>query len=146
MDAVTLALLKSLYGSGSSLPPVTSSDNGKVASVVDGAWAAQQKKFVVTLTPIAADFSGTMDHTVAEINSAYEAGQEIVFKMYTSEVSFIDVPVQLVGHENTYDYPSFEASVVQQSTNLLILAHTDVTNDGTRQTYSTNIYSLTPAS
>ena len=39
MDAVTLALLKSM-GGGSSLPPVTSADNGKVLAVEDGAWVA----------------------------------------------------------------------------------------------------------
>lgn len=38
MDAVTLALIKSMAGSGSSLPPVTSSDNGKVLAVENGAW------------------------------------------------------------------------------------------------------------
>lgn len=41
MDAVTLAMIKALGGSGgSSLPSVSSSDNGKALVVENGAWAA----------------------------------------------------------------------------------------------------------
>lgn len=35
-----IALIKALGGGGSSLPSVTSTDNGKLLGVVDGAWAA----------------------------------------------------------------------------------------------------------
>ena len=70
-------------GGGGSLPPVTEADNGKVLAVEDGAWAAseQGKKFIVTLTPTALDYSGTMDKTPEEISAAYEDGMEIVFRV-----------------------------------------------------------------
>lgn len=35
---------------------------------------ASSNKFIVTLTPTAPDYSGTMDKTVAEINAAHKAG------------------------------------------------------------------------
>lgn len=142
----TIGLIKAL-GGGSSLPAVTSDDNGKVLGVVNGAWAAseQGKKFIVTLTPTALDYSGTMDKTVAEINAAYEAGQQIVFKLQTSASSYIEVPVQLVGHDTTVAYPSFEASAVQSMDNIQVFAYTGAVDDGTKQTYSTRIYPLTPA-
>jgi hypothetical protein len=104
------------------------------------------EKFVVTLTPTSPDFSGTMDKTVAEINAAYEAGKEIVFKLQTSASAYIEVPVQLVGHDTTVAYPSFEASAVQRGVNVQVLAYTAATDDGTKQKYSTIVYSLTPAS
>lgn len=104
------------------------------------------EKFIVTLTPTAPDYSGAMDKTVAEINEAYEAGQEIWFKLHTSASDYIEVPVQLVGHDTTLAYPSFETSVVQSGANLQVFASTNATDDGTKQTYSTTVYSLTPAS
>ena len=101
--------------------------------------------FLVTLTPTAADYSGTMDKTVAEIYAAYQAGGKIVFRMYTDASVYIDVPVQLVGTDADYTYPSFEANVIQAGTNLMVLARTVTTDDGTKNTYSTTVYTLTPA-
>lgn len=40
---------------------------------------SSSNKFIVTLTPTAQDFSGTMDKTPAEITAAYNAGQDIEF-------------------------------------------------------------------
>ena len=103
-------------------------------------------KFIVTLTPTALDYSGTMDKTVAEINAAYEAGQEIWFKVLTSATTYVGVPVSFIGKSTSYDYTNFGAEIVQYSTNMMIVAATGDTNDGTTQTYSTTVYSLTPAS
>lgn len=135
-------------GGGGSLPAVTSSDNGKVLGVVDGEWAAseQGKKFIVTLTPTSPDFSGTMDKTVAEINAAYEAGQQIVFRVILASNEYIDVNVTAVMTNADYDYPSFNAYVIEISNGLLVYAYTPETHDGTLQTYGTRVYSLTPAS
>ena len=134
-------------GGGSSLPSVSSSDNGKVLAVENGAWAAseQGKKFLVTLTPTALDYSGTMDKTVAEINAAYEAGMEIVFRVMESATTYTEVFLSAVYHDGA-TYPSFNAFIVGSDANVLIFAGTVTTNDGTKHTYTATIYSLTPAS
>ena len=135
-------------GGGSSLPAVTSDDNGKVLGVVNGAWAAseQGKKFIVTLTPTALDYSGTMDKTVAEINAAYEAGQEIVFRVMMSATEYMDVDCTERYKDEDYAYPSFNAYIVDNINNVIIFAFTAAGNDDTQQTYGTTVYSLTPAS
>ena len=143
----TIALIKAFgNGSGSSLPPVTPSDNGKVLTVADGAWVAQAKKFLVTLTPTALDYSGTMDKTVAEINAAYEAGMEIVFRVYTGSGTYYDIVCNDVYIDQIIEYPSFCAIFVHESANVIVKMMTPLADDGTLQTYSTKVYSLTPAS
>jgi hypothetical protein len=126
------------------LPRTSSSDNGSELIVKNGNWAKQKKKFVVTLTPTSPDYSGTMDKTVAEINAAYEAGQEIVFRVHSSATGFNDVKCTIVYSDEAYQYPSFNAYMVAD--NLFVFAATYTTDDGTKQTYSTDVYSLTPAS
>ena len=75
MDAVTLAMIKGLgNGGGSSLPSVTSSDNGKVLTVEDGAWAAGDNLFVVT----ASGSPKTIDKTASEILAALSSGKDVV--------------------------------------------------------------------
>lgn len=103
-------------------------------------------KFVVALTPTAEDYSGTMDKTVAEINAAYEAGMEIVFRTILGENSYMDVDCTARYFEGGYTYPSFNGFILNSDNNIFIFAFTGVTNDGTKQTYATVIYSLTPAS
>ena len=102
--------------------------------------------FIVTLTPTLQNYSGTMDKTVAEINAAYEAGQEIVFRVLTSAYSYVDVPMSFAGRDTTFQYPNFGAEIIHYSDNLMIVAHTSDTDDGTKSTYETNIYPLTPMS
>lgn len=100
-------------------------------------------KFVVNLTPTAVDYSGTMDHTVAEINAAYEAGMEIWFEISAGTITeqmFVDA----VGYGSD-TYPSFETKFIA-SGSLFVRFFTSMTNDGTKQTYSAEIYTLTPAS
>lgn len=121
-------------------------DNGSELIVKNGAWAMQKKKFVVTLTPTSLDYSGTMDHTVAEINAAYEAGQEIWFKVLTSASTSVEIPLTYWATDSSYDYHGFSANIVQVAANMLIVAYVSSTSDGTTQTYSTKVYSLTPAS
>ena len=140
-----IALIKAFGGSGSSLPSVSSSDNGKVLGVVDGAWAAQAKKFIVTLTPTALDYSGTMDKTVAEINAAYEAGMEVVFHTVTGANDWVETPLAYYA-ANGSDYHGFSTTIIQIAQNLLIVALVASDDDGTKQTYATKVYSLTPAS
>ena len=142
-----IALIKAL---GGALPPITAADAGKVLTANDsGVWGAQNpigEPFIVTLTPTAPDYSGTMDRTVSEINAAYEAGQEIVFKVITAVDAFVEIPCSAVGHyDHTGYYPNFMANIIQYTSNVIIVANTGDTNDGTKQTYSTKVYTLTPA-
>lgn len=145
-DVVKFDEASGMWVAGEALPSPSSADNGSELIVKNGAWTKQQKKFIVTLTPTAADYSGTMDKTVAEINAAYEAGQEIWFKVLTGATSFVEVPVSFLGKDASFDYPNFGAEIVQYTSNSMIVAVTGDTSDGTRQGYTTNIYSLTPAS
>lgn len=124
------------------VPNVGYSENGKILISNNGAWQAMDKKFIVTLTPTAADYSGTMDKTVAEINAAYEAGQEIVFRTMMSATQYMDVDCTARWHTDL-TYPSFNGFILSDGT--FIFAFTGATNDGTRQTYSTELYALTPA-
>lgn len=108
--------------------------------------AKQMNRFIVTLTPTALDYSGTMDKTVAQINEAYEAGQEIVFRVMTSATEHMDVDCTARWHADT-TYPSFNGFILSgDNDGTLIFAFTSATDDGTKQTYGTTIYSLTPAS
>ena len=101
--------------------------------------------FIVTCTPTSPDFSGTMDKTVAEIYAAYQAGKQIVFFSQDQNGGFI-FPLASVGIDNTYTYPSFNTYLFYTNLNVLICSYTGITDDGTKSTYSTQIYSLTPAS
>ena len=125
VDAETIALIKALSPGGGG--------------------GGGGEKFIVTLTPTSPDFSGTMDKTVAEINAAYEAGMEIWFKTILSETSYVETNLNFVL-EDEADYPSFGTQVIEMNAGVLIVASTVTTDDGTKQTYSTHIYSLTPAS
>ena len=103
-------------------------------------------KFIVTLTPTSPDFSGTMDKTMAQINEAYEAGQEIVFRVITSSTSHMDVACSAQWFVDGFTYPSFNAYIVDNGNNVILFAYTGITDDGTDNTYGTNVYPLTPAS
>lgn len=99
--------------------------------------------FVVTLTPTAEDFSGTMDKTVAEIYTAYEAGRKIVFRVMRSATTYMDVDCTARWF-SVSTYPSFNGFILNSDNNALIFAFTGATNDDTAQTYGTTIYPLTP--
>lgn len=100
-------------------------------------------KFIVTLTPTAQDYSGTMDKTVAEINTAYKAGQQIRFKLVTGSDTYMLVDVTATWNRPDYIYPSFNAYIVDDSHNMIIYGFTSTTDDGTKATYGTTLYSLT---
>lgn len=116
----------------------------KLNHIEDG--IAANNKFIVTLTPTAPDFSGTMDKTVAEINEAYEAGQEIVFRVLTSATDHADFPLAFAAVIDPFTYMNFGANFFYAVANTLIVLETEATDDGTKQTYVTTVYALTPAS
>ena len=107
---------------------------------------ANNNKYIVTLTPTAQDFSGTMDKTVAEINEAYEAGQEIVFKIYPSATAYYEIGCTDVYYDQSFEYPRYCADFVQLQENVIIKISTPLGDDGTLQAYDTKVYSLTRAS
>ena len=138
----TIALIKAFSnGGGSSLPSVTSSDNGKVLGVVDGEWAAseQGKKFIVTLTPTALDYSGTMDKTPAEITAAYGAGQEIVFDIPSMSARINATQFREVNEVIRAGGMVFYG--VNSSPVIITLL-----TSGEDSTYLTHIFAMTPAS
>ena len=120
---------------------VTAAKLNKIEGGVDTA----SNPFIVTLTPTALDYSGTMDKTVGEIYEAWLAGKKVIFRMATGEGAHIDVDVSLVDTIEEDPFPSFEAYVIQPGTNLLIWAGTGVTDSGAKNTYSTKVFELTPA-
>ena len=102
-------------------------------------------KFIVTLTPTSLDYSGTMDKTVAEINAAYEAGQEIWFKVMTGATTYMEVDCT-ARWEGGFTYPSYNGFIVSsENGGVLIYAFTNATDDGTKATYGAHVYTLTPA-
>ena len=144
-DALATSLIAQGIVAPTALPAVTDADEGKVLTVNNsGVWGAQNPKFVVTLTPTALDYSGTMDHTVAEIDAAYKEGQEIWFKIYSGD-SWTEYPLSRVGKESGFDYPSFNCNALYDELNVLVMIYTVTTDNGAKQTYSTKVYVLTPA-
>lgn len=142
-DAEGAQWLKKRYVGGG-LPPVSESDNGKVLTVAGGAWAAQQKKFVVTLTPTAADFSGTMDKTSDEITAAHEEGQEIVFDVVGFPgFDHVNIPAAWYTYATGRTICAACATLVDVTSDLQIIVVTsDVSGSSS---YYTDIYTLTPA-
>lgn len=132
------AIAKAGGGGGSALPAVTSADNGKVLGVVDGAWAAEDKRFVVTCTPTAQDYSGVMDKSMEEIRAAYHAGKEIWF-----EISGTGTTAPLFSVGVTDAGLSFYSWVVLTNQNLLVMLMANTHGTGVPE-YKTKIYQLTP--
>ena len=96
-------------------------------------------KFVVTLTPTAPDYSGTMDKTPQEITEAYEAGQDIEFDIPSLEV-------KCKAMEFAVNDGIIQAGAIVTyrtgGSHMLI----EVLTHSTASEYFTSVYSLTPAS
>ena len=100
-------------------------------------------KFIVTLTPTALDYSGTMDKTIAEINAAYEAGKDIWFSISVGAAT-LNAKLAIVTDINAGN-PMFTFYAIDTNNNVLIVGYNNsYTDDG--DTYGTTVYSLTPAS
>ena len=105
---------------------------------------AAAEPFVVTLTPTQLDYSGTMDKTVAEITEAYQAGKKIVFRIVVGGANYYeaDCTLRLLGA--ALAYPGFQASVIIPDNDVIVCATLDPTDEGTKATYTTKIYAITP--
>lgn len=99
--------------------------------------------FIVELTPTAADMSGEMNHTVAEITEAYESGKDIIYKVFT-ETAETYIRLANVYYRGGVRYPSFNAYLINDTTepSILVYAFTGATDDGTINTYGTTLYAL----
>lgn len=102
-----------------------------------------RNRFIVTLTPNALDYSGTMDRTVEQIDDAYRSGKQIIFHMIVDD-SWYEMDSNERGNDSSSTYPSYNALGVVGTTMLKV--YTGTTNDSTSQTYSTSVYTLTYAS
>ena len=102
--------------------------------------------FIVTCTPTAQDYSGTMDKTVAEIYAAIQAGRKVIYRIYTGITSYLDAEVTMIFTDSAA-YPSINAFFLTNTPfDALVEAYTSTTDDGTKNTYGTIIYPLTPMS
>ena len=97
--------------------------------------------YIVNLTPTAQDFSGTMDKALAEITAAYEAGKNIIFRLWGSSTLFYDLQATMASKAETDEVATFSAFGLL--TEQLVVIDTPIPNTNN---YETAIYSLTPAS
>lgn len=107
----------------------------------------EDSKFIVTLTPTAEDYSGTMDYTVAEINAAYDAGMDIWFAINDGYATMY-FPCECVVNDTRYAYLCFHGRMLYNDFDVFMYTGGDSqgTDDGTSQVYGTLVYALTPAS
>lgn len=102
---------------------------------------AAANPFVVTLTPTAADMSGTMDKTPAEIDTAIQAGRRIQFSV-PSIGGLVDCSQYL------YDTPNSSwtahANIVADLGAGDMLMH--IATDGLSSVYFVYMFPLTPMS
>lgn len=136
--------------------PTTASDVGAVASNQgasnankvltvnsSGVVVPEDNRFVVTLTPTAQDYSGTMDKTVAEIEDAWAAGKRIVFKVVTGANSAYYVDCTMRNDYNSQSaYPYYGAYIIDDVTDTIICAFAGGGSDPNDNTYFTHIYPL----
>lgn len=107
--------------------------------------------FIVTLTPTAQDFSGTMDKTPQEIYNAYKANRQIRAKIlgvyptentdlwtFMTSAVLYDSPVPEFSRVNV----NFEFVIVYGDNSFLIQATTSDAAD----VYTTKVFPLTPRS
>ena len=96
--------------------------------------------YVVTLTPTAADYSGTMDKTNAEVCAAYLAGKKVIFRLLMGEGEYADMDIcgAQVGNST---YPKLYALMLANST-LFAISNNFAGGDSTL--YYTELYPLTP--
>jgi len=116
--------------------------NGESWDFTNAGQGGGSNKFIVTLTPTSPDYSGTMDKTVAEINAAYEAGQQIVFRLMVSSGVYYDFATT-VTYIGAHPYPEHFCMGAVGS-NLIV--YSSDTDNPENTAYHTTVYSLTPAS
>lgn len=102
MEKFGLLALQGGGGSGGGLPPVTSADNGKALTVVNGEWAAAEDEFVVTFTKSGSTWSA--DKNSLDIYDALSAKKRVYGKVAGSSVTgdgYVSLYTLLVPLEGT---------------------------------------------
>ena len=94
--------------------------------------------FIVTLTPTAQDYSGTMDKTPEEIDEAYRTGRRIRFRVMGMDAE-VDA-TQYLDNTTPPEYYQAAANVIYNGMLVQIIT------SRTDQIYYTIIYPLTPMS
>ena len=118
------------------------SESGETAAMIIKEQTATDK-FVITCTPTAADFSGTMDKAPFEILTAYNDGKQIVVRVPTSLTSYSDVSPSSIDVSTTDGEP-VSASVVaiavitDNGASYLCQFYTSISD----QTYSVRMFPL----
>ena len=107
-----------------------------------GVVVPEDNRFVVTCTPTAADLSGVMDKTVAEIDAAYDAGKKVLFRVLTGANSYAEVDCTIAVSNGSDTFPSYGGYAIDIVSDILIYALTTYTSNPNLDTYSTNIYPL----
>lgn len=112
---------------------------------IQGSGVIASTPFVVNLTPTSADFSGTMDKTVAEIYAAHLMHRKISFKIALGNNTYYETDCT-ARYYNSNTYPSFNGFIFTTGDpigNAAIFAYTGATNDGSDNTYGVTIFPLT---
>ena len=92
--------------------------------------------FVVTLTPVYADYSGSMDATPAEIYEAYSKGQNICFSIPSMD-SQVEVTQAMEFTVGANTRVALEANVFYEVDNVPVIIR--IVTSISEQTYSTTI-------
>ena len=130
----TIALIEALKGGGggSSLPPVSSTDNGKVLSVKDGAWVADTNALIVTFA------TSTASHSATEIKDAVDKGRTVIgfdssgalYVLTQSTSSIAGFTSITAGGSNIFK-KSINANKVVASYSAAVVPVTTATDNGT---------------
>jgi hypothetical protein len=112
--------------------------SGEFTKVAESGGGGSAERFVVTLTPTAEDYSGTMDKTPEQIERAWQDGKDIFALFSTPYNTTVTLP--LFCRVVTGDNIQFEFAIVDELNGLFIIAKTAVFAAG----YNTFIYRLTP--
>ncbi len=121
---------------------VDPSDEESYTFTMDAVEINKEPNFVVTLTPTALDYSGTMDKTVSEIYDAYLAGKNIFFEIYAESMR-ARFPLVDTNKHDDYAYPSFDAVLWNVIDKVFMHVSTSFTNYGDKDTYSVSTFPMT---
>lgn len=105
-SAVKYAIDNAGSGGGSSLPAVTSADNGDLLGVTDGAWAKVAAPTEIIYVPFTVTenqgaFTATTDANYLDAKTAALAGKSVVARCTGLANSIVDVPLEAVATNGT---------------------------------------------